>query len=105
MTKITDNEIDQICAELKKWVKERNTPKVSNTTAPSQTAYSYQYTVTIPNIAPSTATFEEMAKVTGLLFRIEEIAGALIQSDVMNLGLSLKSLVTELKEILITEGE
>jgi hypothetical protein len=102
---ITDNEIDQICIELKKWAKERKIPKASNTTAPSQTAYSYQYTVTIPNVTPSSSTFEDVAKVTRLLHRIEEIAGSLIQSNVMNLGLSLKALVTELEEILITENE
>ena len=97
---ITDNEIDQICTELKKWVKERKIPKASNTTAPSQTAYSYQYTVTIPNITIPNQSPKDMEYVKALLHKIEAIAGTLIECNALNLGLSLKTDVEELKGLL-----
>ena len=101
MTTITDKDIDQICMELKKWAKERKIPKASNTTAPSQTGYSYQYSVTIPNITiPNQLSSESIEQVKGLVHKIEAIAGTLIESNALNLGLSLRADVDELKELL-----
>lgn len=101
MIKITDEEIEQICMQLKRWAKDRNRPKVSDTTAPSQTGYSYQYSVTIPNITiPNQLSSESIEQVRGLLHKIEAIAGTLIESNALNLGLSLRADVDELKELL-----
>lgn len=98
---ITDNEIDQICTELKKWVKDRNTPKASNTTAPLQTGYAYQYTVMIPNnTIPNQSSEDKMEHIKRLLHEIEAIAGTLIEAKLHNWGLSLRADVSELKELL-----
>ena len=105
MIKITDEEIEQICMQLKRWAKDRNTSKASNTTAPSQTGYSYQYSVTIPNITiPNQLSSEGIEQVKALLHKIEAIAGTLIESNTLNLGLSLKADVDELKELLGVKG-
>lgn len=101
MIKITDKEIDEFAKEFKEFVRWKNAPKVSNTTAPSQTGYSYQYSVTIPNITiPNQLSSEGIEQVRRLVYKIETIAGTLIESNALNLGLSLKADVKELKELL-----
>ena len=101
---ITDKEIDQICTELKKWVKDRNTPKVSNTTAPPQTTYStcqsYQYTIKCPPSISDWMKESPYSKLAEIIKRMEDTAKGLMDIGVTNFGLSLKSEIDDLLKLL-----
>ena len=102
MIKITDEEIEQICMQLKRWAKDRNTPRASNTTVPSQTVYSYQYSFKIPNITPSSNYLNEESytNMSEIIKRMENTAKGLMDAGVTNFALSLKSEIEDLMKLL-----
>lgn len=98
--KITDDDIDQICMELKKWAKERNIPKASNTTyviPTGQTGYSGQYSIEYKIPIPDDTARNEIGEI---LKKLYDMSIDMVQDSITGYGFSLRDNVSKLMTLL-----